>query len=65
MARILYGRHRAGAKPALTQNISSSGLLAILLHDTGYLKKRDDPQGTGAKYTASHVNRSMDFAVSS
>ncbi|HEY1790495.1 MAG TPA: hypothetical protein VGJ73_20275 [Verrucomicrobiae bacterium] len=64
MARILHGRHCAGAKPALTQRYFELGLLAILLHDTGYLKKRDDTQGTGAKYTAIHVNRSMDFAAS-
>jgi hypothetical protein len=38
-------------------------LLAILLHDTGYLKKRSDTQGTGAKYTATHVGRSADFAA--
>jgi len=37
-------------------------LLAILLHDTGYLKRRNDTQGTGAKYTLTHVSRSNDFA---
>ena len=63
MARMLYGRHCAGAKPALAQRYFELGLLAILLHDTGYLKKRDDSQGTGAKYTATHVNRSMEFAA--
>lgn len=63
LARILYGRYCAGAKPALTQRYFELGLLAILLHDTGYLKKRDDTEGTGAKYTAVHVNRSMEFAA--
>ncbi len=63
MARILHGRHCAEAKPALTQKYFELGLLAILLHDTGYLKKRDDTEGTGAKYTAIHVNRSMEFAT--
>jgi hypothetical protein len=63
MARILHGRHCAGAKPVLTQKYFELGLLAILLHDTGYLKKRDDTLGTGAKYTATHVNRSMEFAA--
>jgi hypothetical protein len=38
------------------------GLLAILLHDTGYLKKRGDDSGTGAKYTIVHVGRSAVFA---
>lgn len=63
MARILGGRHGAGAKPELTEKYFELGLLAILLHDTGYLKKRNDTQGTGAKYTAIHVLRSVDFAA--
>ena len=63
MVRILHGRHMAAAQPALTRRIFELGLLAILLHDTGYLKKRDDIEGTGAKYTATHVNRSTEFAA--
>jgi hypothetical protein len=63
LARLLYGRHCAGAKPELSAKYFELGLLAILLHDTGYLKKWDDIQGTGAKYTATHVNRSADFAA--
>ncbi|HUE37378.1 MAG TPA: hypothetical protein VMO20_08305 [Candidatus Acidoferrum sp.] len=62
LARILFGRHCAEAKPALTARYFELGLLAILLHDTGYLKKWDDTQGTGAKYTAIHVGRSAEFA---
>jgi hypothetical protein len=38
-------------------------VLAILLHDTGYLKKRNDTQGSGAKFTPTHVRRSVEFAV--
>ena len=63
MARILEGRYHAKAKPELTEKYFELGLLAILLHDTGYLKKRNDTSGTGAKYTASHVLRSVDFAA--
>jgi hypothetical protein len=62
MARLLRGRHRAGAAPPLTEPLLQLGLLAILLHDTGYLKKRGDAEGTGAKYTVTHVQRSADFA---
>ena len=62
MARLLRGRHFAGAEPTLTQRIVELGILAILLHDTGYLKKRDDITGTGAKYTIEHVARSAQFA---
>jgi hypothetical protein len=63
MVRILHGRQKAAAQPPITQNIFELGLLAILLHDTGYLKKRGDMEGTGAKYTATHVSRSTDFAA--
>jgi hypothetical protein len=63
MARILHGRYLAAAKPAVTKKFFELGLLAILLHDTGYLKKQDDMQGTGAKYTAIHVGRSIEFAA--
>jgi hypothetical protein len=62
MVQLLRGRHRAGAEPRLTRQMFELGLLAILLHDTGYLKKRDDTQGTGAKYTVTHVHRSAVFA---
>lgn len=64
MARLLGGRHSAKALPVLTQRMFEVGLLAILLHDTGYLKKRKDTEGTGAKYTLIHVDRSMEFAAS-
>jgi hypothetical protein len=63
MARLLRGRHLAGAHPLLTQRMCELGLLAILLHDTGYLKKKGDDEGTGAKYTVIHVSRSADFAA--
>lgn len=59
---LLRRRAQAGAQPVLPEETFQLGLLAILLHDTGYLKRRDDTEGTGAKYTAIHVNRSCDFA---
>jgi hypothetical protein len=62
MARLLHGRHVAGAKPVLSQRMFELGLLAILMHDTGYLRKRSDQGGTGAKYTFTHVTRSVNFA---
>ena len=63
LVRLLHGRHRAGAQPVLTQQMFQLGLVAILLHDTGYLKRRDDTAGTGAKYTVIHVHRSAEFAA--
>jgi hypothetical protein len=35
MARLLRGRHLAGAHPRLTPPLFQLGLLAMLLHDTG------------------------------
>src|SRR4051812_30128703 len=32
MARLLFGRHKAGAQPALDQRLFELGLIAILLH---------------------------------
>jgi len=62
MARLLRNRHGTNAQPRLTRRMFELGLLAILMHDTGYLKKRDDTEGTGAKYTLTHVDRSIQFA---
>jgi hypothetical protein len=62
-ARLLQGYHGTRVDPQLTEGMVQLGLLAILLHDTGYLKTRDDNEGTGAKYTLVHVNRSCDFAA--
>ena len=63
MAHLLHARHRANAQPPLTERLFQLGIIGILLHDTGYLKKHDDTEGTGAKYTATHVNRSAEFAA--
>ena len=63
LGRLLHGRHRAHAQPTLTERLFQLGIIGILLHDTGYLKKRNDLEGTGAKYTATHVHRSAEFAA--
>ena len=63
LARLLQGRHAAGAQPPFSPRMFQLALLAILLHDTGYLKKRSDREGTGAKYTVTHVKRSAQFAA--
>ena len=36
-------------------------LNATLLHDTGYIQEEKDKEGTGAKYTSTHVERSVQF----
>ncbi len=62
MARLLCRRHSLALQPRLTQRMFELGLLAMMMHDTGYLKRRGDADGTGAKYTLIHVDRSIEFA---
>ncbi|MBN1851018.1 MAG: hypothetical protein JW932_20830 [Deltaproteobacteria bacterium] len=59
MARLIHGAIIQGE--ALTEHEIQLGLAAALLHDAGYIQKKHDQHGTGAKYTANHVQRSMDF----
>jgi hypothetical protein len=62
LSRIMHGWHLNHGQPEITLRKFELALLAILLHDTGYLKTDDDPEGTGAKYTLIHVRRSAEFA---
>lgn len=62
LMRLLHGRHQTKAVPVLSTRWFELGLLAILFHDTGYLKRHGDNEGTGAKYTLVHVGRSAQFA---
>jgi len=62
LTRILVGWHRSALPPDLDPRAIRLGIVAILFHDTGYLKDRGDHSGTGAKFTPTHVRRSADFA---
>ncbi len=59
MARLLHGAFLEG-KPFTERQIVIA-LTTAILHDAGYIQEMGDKEGTGAKYTASHVRRSMDF----
>lgn len=60
MARLIHG---AGAhRLYISPRTALLGLVSALLHDTGYIQRKDDLAGTGAKYTANHIFRSIDFA---
>jgi hypothetical protein len=59
MARLIHGGILEGN--TLTHRGIVLGLITTLLHDTGYIQKEGDREGTGAKYTTQHVLRSMDF----
>ncbi len=62
--KIMEGWHLSGIEPRLTPRQYELGATAVLFHDTGYLKLRGDTQGTGAKYTFTHVLRSCSYASS-
>ena len=62
MVRLLWRRHELNLDPPMPRRLFELGLMAILFHDTGYLKTSDDVEGTGAKYTFIHVARSAEFA---
>ncbi len=59
MVRLIHGAVINGR--ALSEREIALGLISALLHDAGYIQKELDLTGTGAKYTVSHVQRSMDF----
>ncbi len=59
MTRLIHGAFLEGHTLERQQIIL--GVIAALFHDSGYIQKEGDREGTGAKYTLTHVNRSMDF----
>lgn len=59
MARLIHGASVNGL--TLPDRDVLLGLGATLFHDTGYIQKESDLDGTGAKYTIIHVERSVAF----
>jgi hypothetical protein len=62
LIHLLEGRSKTFDRPVLLARDWELSVMAVLLHDSGYLKKTDDAAGTGAKYTFVHERRSCDFA---
>jgi len=62
MLSIIQGRQLSGASPIFHRRDAELSLMAVLLHDAGFLKHRNDTTGTGAKYTLVHERRSCQFA---
>ena len=60
--RLITLRQLRGTEPLISANHFRIGLHAILLHDVGYLKKANDDEGTGAKFTFIHERRSCELA---
>ncbi len=59
MARLIHGAVIAGRH--LSQRQVLVGMVSALVHDAGYIQDKSDEDGTGAKYTTVHVERSMGF----
>jgi len=59
MARLIHGATLDGK--VFSHEQITLGLTASILHDAGYIQEDCDMEGTGAKHTGSHVQRSMDF----
>lgn len=59
---IIDGINKSGHPLKLSKYYFDLGIIAVLLHDTGYIKTETDTTGTGGKYTFTHIQRSIDFA---
>ena len=59
LARLIHGATVTGVN--ISRHGISLALISALMHDTGYIQRIDDETGTGAKYTLSHVDLSIDF----
>jgi len=59
MARLMHGVFLGGEN--FTAEQVNLGLICALMHDTGFIQTLDDDVGTGAKYTPTHIRRSIAF----
>jgi hypothetical protein len=58
-AKLIHGARLNGI--VFTPRDVNLGLISALMHDTGYIQAEEDNQGTGAKYTVTHIQRSIEF----
>lgn len=61
LTELLMNRQLTGVVPRISADDFRRALIAVLFHDIGYLKKTGDSEGSGAKYTHLHEQRSCDF----
>ncbi|MCS7047923.1 MAG: hypothetical protein NZ483_01340 [Verrucomicrobiae bacterium] len=63
LAHLLDGHLRRNSPPQLTGRDYELAVTAMLLHDTGYLRTTHETfPGTGARFTRTHVERSVALA---
>src|ERR1700748_269819 len=58
VADLLAAHRQNSVLAPLQQRDWEIAIAAAILHDSGYLKRRNDVNGSGAKYSAIHVGRS-------
>jgi hypothetical protein len=61
-ARLVHGA--ATTDIAFSVDDINHILLAALMHDTGYIQRQSESTGTGAQFTAIHIERSIEFVSS-
>jgi hypothetical protein len=59
MTRLIHGAVVGGI--SFAKRDVSLGLISALMHDTGYIQTVAENNGTGAQYTLSHIERSIEF----
>lgn len=59
MVRLMHGAYLSGLE--LSEKEVRLGLVTALMHDTGYIQKESETDGTGGCYTKVHVDRSIEF----
>lgn len=57
MARLVHGARAEGV--VLNAMDANAGLVAALMHDTGYILKESESYDSGAKLASSHIGRSI------
>ena len=59
LASLIHGAHATGV--SFRERDVTLSLIAIMLHETGYIQRDEDTTGTGAKYTMVRLERTMEF----
>jgi hypothetical protein len=59
MARLMHGAQVSGTR--WTDTELTAGAISAMFHDSGYIQAESDTEGTGARYTVCHEQRSIVF----
>ena len=59
MVRLMHGAFLQGI--SFSHKDINLGMISALMHDAGYMQSVDDVEGTGAKFTLIHIERSIQF----